>query len=72
MCVVQPESSLHAAHFVVVRLRPEDEPGDAELLVVSPRPARHHTPEVWSQVTRIQRKLEMFFSPGFLSQLHGQ
>ena len=72
MSVMQPEGSLDAAHFVVVRLRPEDEPGDPELGIVPSRPPGHHTPEVGPEVTGVQGKLEVFLSPGFLSQLHGQ
>ena len=72
MGVVEPEGSLDPTDFVVVRLGPEYEPGDPELLIVSPGAARHNTPEVWSQVTGVQRKIKMFFSPSFLSQLQGQ
>ena len=72
MSVVEPEGSLDPTDFVVVCLGPENEPGDPELLIVSPRPASDNTPEVWSQVTGVQRKIKMFFSPSFLSQFHWQ
>ena len=72
MSVVQPEGPLDPTDFVVVGLGPEYEPGHPELLIVSPRAASDNTPEVWSQVTGVQRKIKMFFSPGFLSQLLGQ
>ena len=67
--VVQPECPLDPTDFVVVGLGPEYEPGDPELLIVSPWAASDNTPEVWSQVTGVQRKIKMFFSPGFLPQL---
>ena len=72
MSVVEPEGSLDPTDFVVVGLGPEYEPGDPELLIVSPGATGHNTPEVWSQVTGVQRKIKMFFSPGFLSQFQGQ
>jgi len=69
---MQPVGSLDTAHFVVVRLRAEDESRHPELGVVSPRPASHHAPEVGSVLAGVQGQVPVLLLPRLFSQLPRQ